>query len=102
MAPRICDGKEPAGRRRYEKRAARDVSIERRFLRVRIGGVVGIFQRDVVGGLVFGDDFAGFFGLGFEDEDFDVVGAFGIFGDGERVGGNRAWRLDAFTLQQAA
>src|SRR5271168_633386 len=67
-----------------------------------IGGVVGIFQGDVVGGLVFGYDFLGLCGLGFQDEDFDIVGAFGLFRDWEGVGGDGAGGLDAVALQQAA
>src|SRR5271154_5835524 len=67
-----------------------------------IGGFVRVFQRDVVGRLIFGDDFAGFVGLGFEDEDFDVVRAFGILRDGKRIGGDGARGLDAGAFQQAA
>ncbi len=81
---------------------ARDFDKAGPFLGVRIGGTVGIFERDVVGGLIFGDDFASFVGLGFQDENFNVVRAFGIFGDWERISRHGARRLDAFAFEQTA
>src|ERR1700691_1324313 len=71
-------------------------------LGIGIGGVVGIFQRYVVGGLIFRDDFAGFIGLGLEHEDFNVVGTFGMLRDRKRSGGDGARGLDAGAFQQAA
>src|SRR5271156_2960919 len=81
---------------------ARDFNKAGRFLGVRIGGAVGIFQGDIIGGLVFGNDFPSLVGLGFQDEDFDVVRAFGIFGDWERIGRDGARRLNAGAFQQTA